>query len=168
MEPVEKAEASLLALAIALAALFVAAPLMLPHGSVPALDGRAGNVDNYGATDGMPVVPRAIYLLGDVNCHQLADRSYELNGNQLPVCARDMGILAGFACGMALLMLRPVRFSWAVFLLLLAPMAADGGVQALTSYESTNAVRAVTGLIAGVGVAMLMSKLAGSMLSPEE
>ncbi|MBI4265608.1 MAG: DUF2085 domain-containing protein [Acidobacteria bacterium] len=49
-------------------------------------------------------VPAAgvLYLFGSVICHQLADRSFHLDGAQLPVCARCLGIYAGFAVGAVL------------------------------------------------------------------
>ena len=33
-----------------------------------------------------------IYGFGDLNCHTKAERSWEVNGNQMPVCVRDVGI----------------------------------------------------------------------------
>jgi uncharacterized membrane protein len=130
----------------------VLSPMTLQSGSVPGLDGRIGSVDNWDELQGMPPLQRLVYAVGDLNCHQQADRSFFLNGNQLPVCARDVGILGGLIVGLAAYMFvrRPVR--WCLLLLLLVPMALDGGAQALTSYESSNLIRAVTGCLAGLGL----------------
>ena len=40
-----------------------------------------------------------IYAVGSVICHQLPDRSFFLNGRQLPVCARCTGLYLGGAAG---------------------------------------------------------------------
>ena len=137
-------------------------PLTLSSGSVPGLDGSIGSVDNWDELQSMPPLQRLVYAVGDLNCHQQADRSFFLNNNQLPVCARDLGILSGLIMGLAayLFVRRPVR--WALLLLLLIPMALDGGAQALTSYESSNLIRAATGCLAGLslgwGAGMLVER----------
>lgn len=130
----------------------VLSPLTLPSGSVPGLDGSIGSVDNWDELQGMPPLQRLVYVVGDLNCHQQAARSFFLNDNQLPICARDLGILGGLIIGLAAYMFvrHPVR--WALLLLLLVPMALDGGAQALTSYESSNLLRAMTGCLAGLGL----------------
>jgi uncharacterized membrane protein len=148
-----------LLLAAALLAVMVS-PLTLPEASVPDLDGDIGKVDNWEELRAMPWPQMIVYLIGDVNCHQQADRSYELNGNQLPICARDLGLLAGAVVGLAAFMAirRPVR--WLALGLLLLPMAVDGGLQAMAVYESSNLLRTITGAVAGVaagwGVGMLV------------
>lgn len=40
-----------------------------------------------------------LYLFGSRICHQIAERSFHLDGAQLPVCARCLGIYAGAAMG---------------------------------------------------------------------
>ena len=40
-----------------------------------------------------------LYMFGSVICHQLPDRSFHLDGAQLPVCARCFGLYAGAALG---------------------------------------------------------------------
>ena len=39
----------------------------------------------------------AVYLTGGAICHQLPERSFDLWGHQMPVCARCTGIYAGAA-----------------------------------------------------------------------
>jgi len=71
-------------------------------------------------------------------------------GYKLPLCARDTGVVLG-------LLLAPLAWhitryrGWGWFLLTL-PLLADGTLQLLTPYESTNGVRLLTGLLAGLGV----------------
>jgi uncharacterized membrane protein len=40
-----------------------------------------------------------VYLFGSVICHQIADRSFHVDGAQLPVCARCFAIYAGAVAG---------------------------------------------------------------------
>ncbi len=125
-----------------------------------------------------------IYAFGDLNCHQKYERSLEFNENQTPFCTRDLGIFLGLFLGGLLFtrrgwnrwtvkdtclsvlpesMLQKVyqndrRFiAWFGFgLLLCTPMLFDGFYQLLTSYESTNFKRVLTGLPFGFGLGVLM------------
>jgi uncharacterized membrane protein len=139
-------EAILLAVLLAI----VIAPLALPNDSIGGLDGSIGSLDHGEDLDYVPWPQRAVYLLGDINCHQQADRSFDLNGNQMPFCARDLGLLAGAVLGLAAFVLLGRKVPWTWFLVLLVPMALDGVVQAITDYESSNIVRLLTGAIAGL------------------
>lgn len=69
-------------------------------------------------------------------CHQRADRSFHFHGRQFPICARCTGELAGIlASGLTFALWHP---GWKPALLLLVPLVLDGGLQALTPYESGN------------------------------
>ncbi|MEM3060570.1 MAG: DUF2085 domain-containing protein [Candidatus Anstonellales archaeon] len=78
-------------------------------------------------------------------------------GYKLPVCARDVGIYTGLLVGGLLFPLfgrverKEIPPPW-LFVILLMPMAIDGTSQLLTLYESSNIVRILTGLTAGVVV----------------
>ncbi len=151
-------EAILLAVLLAI----LLAPLSLPTGSIGGLDGSIGSLDHGEDLNNVPWPQRAVYLLGDINCHQQADRSFEVNENQMPFCARDMGILSGAVIGLAAFVLLGRRVPWEWLLVLLVPMALDGVVQAITDYESGNLLRfltgAIAGLAAGYGAGMLIGK----------
>lgn len=196
--------------------MFFISPLMLPEGSVPELSGRAnavdymneeswGNSDHYeGGSVGhnqsshggsfawseLNPVFGLIYAFGDINCHQKHDRSWTINENQMPVCARDVGIFMGFFMGALFFRMRgynrwTVRDSFlSVFdddsvksvylndsrlrlmLLFLAlgivPMAVDGFTQLLTVYESTNIIRVITGFMAGFVLGWFVSSALSS------
>ena len=87
-------------------------------------------------------------------CHQRPDRSLFFRGRQLPLCARCTGELAGILAAAATFAL------WhpgpAAALALLLPLVADGGLQALTAYESGNGRRLVTGALFGYGLTVLL------------
>ncbi len=181
-------------------------PLMLPTDSIPDLSGRANRFD-YATIDGtwswgnndnsdyehaghnqsanggtfawidLNPIAATVYAIGDLNCHQKYYRSWEINGNQLAVCVRDVGILFGFVACCLLWQQRGLN-RWTVrdtflsmfsdeslerfyyddrrmmlmFVIIglgLGPMAIDGFTQLLTSYESTNTMRILTGIPAG-------------------
>ena len=180
------------------------APLLMPEGTVPELSGRAntfdymnegswGNQDHgedakmghdqsvHGGTfawSELNPLWAFVYAFGDLNCHQKHERSWKINGNQMPVCTRDVGIFLGITIGAAIFSLRGLN-RWTVrdtflsvfpdekveslylkdrrmaaMLILVAlglmPMGIDGFTQLLTAYESTNPVRVITGAFSGL------------------
>ena len=86
-------------------------------------------------------------------CHCRADRSFFFRGQQFPICARCSGELVGMIVSAVLLPLW-MPPAWGAGLMLL-PLILDGGVQALTRYESRNLRRFVTGLLFAVGLITL-------------
>ncbi len=180
-------------------------PLMLPTNTIPDLSGRANRID-YATEDGwgswgnhnhgenaeighnqedlgffswseLNPLAALVYFIGDLNCHQKHERSWEINGNQLAVCARDVGLFLGLAVG-ALFWRKKGLNRWTVrdsflsvfndekieflykedrrllaMILLVSlgaiPIGLDGFTQLLTSYESTNLIRLITGSGAG-------------------
>ena len=159
-DPMRRAKRAVLVFFIAWLIVIFAAPLSLPAGSVADLSGRANAIDNSEETDRMNPLARAVYVLGDINCHQLADRSFAVNENQMPFCARDVGIFIGLAAGMALVILLTPRFSWLVLAALILPILLDGGVQLTGVYESSNPLRLLTGVLGGIGASYLLGHFA--------
>lgn len=128
-----------------------------------------------------------VYAFGDLNCHQKHERSWVLNDNQLPVCTRDLGIFAGMILAGVMFTQRGWN-RWTVRdtclsvlpesilestyknnrrtllwigcgLLLCSPLIFDGFLQLLTSYESDNLKRIITGLPFGFGLGILMCSM---------
>lgn len=144
----------------------LAAPFALPSGSVTDLSGGAGTIDNSDIIDRMNPFSAVVYLIGDGNCHQLSERSLFLNGNQMPFCARDVGIFLGLVIGMLIVLLASPRFSWIALILLVVPILIDGGVQyAGGGYESNNALRLLTGVLGGVAVSYFLGFMADRSLT---
>lgn len=115
----------------------IAIPLSLPRGSVE----LPGDEERY-----------LVYEIGDKLCHQKSDRSYFINGNQLPFCARCTGIWIGMAIGTAITIFRRIELDgkFAVFIVVsLFPLAIDGTGQLLGFWESINIIRMITGILAG-------------------
>ena len=144
------------ALATAWLFLVLISPYLVQSEQLTDLSGRYIYMDNQGKLAGVNPLASIVYTIGDFNCHQLSERSYFLNGNQMPFCARDAGLFAGLSAGamMSLLFVFEMRWTW--LLIGLIPMGLDGSVQALTGYDSTNAVRFATGIVAGCAVAIFI------------
>jgi len=100
------------------------------------------HIDNY--------FVRRVYEAGDRNCHQHGERSVFIKDNQMPFCTRCVAIFVGMALGALIALLIFVRLDWKWVVAGLVPMGIDGTIQLLTSYESNNILRILTGLPAGL------------------
>ena len=178
-----------LALGYLLAAFIV--PALLPPNTIPELSGRANAFDyaskdgGWGGAGNEPhpegermfhdqaahggkfawteldLFSAFVYGFGDLNCHQKHERSWFVNGNQMPVCTRDIGIFAGLAVAGFLFSRRGVNrwtirdsllsvvpddwvadfylrdrralLAFGVLFLFLVPVALDGGADGIRS-----------------------------------
>ena len=98
-------------------------------------------------------------LLGKT-CHRFPHRSLHLPWGTSGLCARCTAFwgAAGLVCLSIILGLRPPGLS--AGLMMIAPLIADGGLQYLGIYESTNFLRVLTGLAAGAGIGFMYGNLA--------
>ena len=140
----------------ALLALFIAAPLACADGEVSGLDGTPVVIDYPDLWADINPFSGAVYAMGDILCHQDSERSFHLNGSQLPICVRDISALAGLAVGMFLAMrLGRVtsgrRFCIPFLIASFALMLADVTLQ---NAFSLNVVptRVLTGFLCGLSV----------------
>ena len=143
--------------------LILTSPLMLEGGETGDLSGRVGIYDNKEVIQDMNPINKMVYYLGDLNCHQLSDRSYEYNENQMPFCARDVGIFVGLALGFIFAIGRKIELTLPLVILSLVPIGLDGTIQLFTDYESTNIKRIVTGMIAGFVTGIALKIIADSL-----
>jgi uncharacterized membrane protein len=151
----------------------VVVPLALPPGTV-----RTPVAASLGEPTAWP------YAFGALVCHQRPDRSFSLAGNQLPVCERclaiELGMAAAFAAAVlvaprggfvtALSVFLPERLRstagvLAVGLVLMLPLALDGGLQLATAYVSATPQRVVTGFLYGIGQAGIVIGAAAWLLT---
>jgi len=167
-EPLGKFEVTMMIVASILLAWIIVAPLTLPHASVTDLSGTIGPIDNEDQIEKMNFFAQAIYYLGDINCHQMAERSYFLNGNEMPVCARDLGIFIGLPIGILICFIASFRPRLYQVVLAAVPMGIDGGLQAVTDYESFNSLRLATGFFGGLAVAFFLVMIASEMYCDRE
>ena len=89
-------------------------------------------------------------------CHCRSDRSFFYRGKQFPICARCTGELIGILCALPCFVLFSVP-SWKTCLFLMLPLLLDGCAQKLTSYQSGNLRRLVTGVLFGYALVGLVS-----------
>ena len=144
--------------ALVWALLLFLSPMLLPSNSVYlGNEGRVGIMDNapYINTHISNSFIRRVYLVGDFMCHQHANRSFFINGNQMPFCARCTGIYMGLAFGAFVGAFFRVRVGTFFYFLIVLIMGVDGFLQLLTSYESTNFIRVVTGNLVGTFSSMV-------------
>lgn len=137
--------------------LVIASPFLVPSGTLTDLSGSVSVKDNTEQFSTLDAVPKAVYSIGDVECHQIASRSLFLNANEMPFCARDLGLFIGLAGGLGFVTFFRYRVNPIVALLGLVPMGLDGGLQLVTDYESNNALRLATGFIAGLAMVLLIA-----------
>lgn len=171
-----KALLALLALNLVWTASLFLAPFTVSPGSFyDETRGGANVLDFASVWEALPLYARVVYTFGDVQCHQLAYRSFELNGNQFPIDARmtsmyvfaNLGLVAaafakpasttgevilnGLPSSLrrALARIGAARAGGIVVFVGLLPIAVDGFTQLLTPYESTNLTRVLTGAPGG-------------------
>lgn len=88
-------------------------------------------------------------------CHCRSDRSLYYRGKQFPICARCTGELIGILVSFILFWFWRPNLASAIIMLI--PLIIDGFVQRLTSYESNNFKRMVTGFLFGIGFAAIIA-----------
>ena len=101
-----------------------------------------------------------------IGCHGNPDRCLAIGGWRSPICARCLGLLAGYPLAVAALFAfgPPSLVRAALGALLLVPAAVDGGAQALSAYRSTSARRLVTGVLTGIGQLELLGGITAALL----
>ncbi len=135
----ERIAAITYAAALAVALLFVSATI-----AAPLIESAGG--ENTAAS--------FIYLAYTIVCHQIADRSFHIEGYPLAVCSRCFGIYVGYVLGLviypfvrSLARTETPRRLW--LLLALAPIAIDFAGDYAGVFDNTLLTRALTGLVAG-------------------
>tara|TARA_Y100000766_G_scaffold267042_1_gene261896 strand:- start:47 stop:766 length:720 start_codon:yes stop_codon:yes gene_type:complete len=171
---------------------FFLAPVFAESGTIVELSGRANVLDYHNLENDqgftwteLNFYSASIYAFGDLNCHNKYERSWTINGNQMPVCVRDVGIFLGLALGgfvysrrgvnrwtvrdtfLSILpddTLQPIYKSnrrtlvfIAIGLLCVVPLALDGFTQLLMDRESTAFLRLVTGIPFGLGLGLFFA-----------
>ena len=133
--------------------LIFASPFFLPSGFVQDISGLSMVNDNSFLNSDMDLPWSGVYSVGDRLCHQKGSRSFFLNGNQMPFCARCVSIWMGLLIGVGFMFFyRIVLDEKFVFILFAGflPMVFDGFGQLFGFWESTNMIRVFTGLLVGI------------------
>lgn len=133
-------------------------PLVNQNGSITQLDGSAAVIDHPDKWGSLDPVSCIVYGAGDFICHQEMSRTYVLNGNEMPICVRDLGLLIGFIIGTVLMLLireyktMPFYAFAAVSIVLIL---LDWRIQSIHSLN-VSVTRLITGLLAGAGIAFVL------------
>jgi uncharacterized membrane protein len=140
----------------------VIVPFMIPSSYTHNLAGSSWAIDNFNQFSPMNIYPKVVYLIGDITCHQIAERSYYFNDNQMAVCSRCFGIYLGILIGMVVALIKKINLTGkfvVIVLLSVLPLGIDGTGQLFGYWVSTNTLRLITGLLAGtcVGAAFVVS-----------
>ena len=129
------------------------APLVHPKGSLTNLSGMTMVIDNDGLWDDLAQPWSTVYFTGDFLCHTKASRSFILNQNQLPFCARCTAIWVGLVAGLGIMVVYQIKNQYlflTAFLISIGFLGVDGVGQLLGFWESTNVLRALTGAFVGL------------------
>lgn len=95
-------------------------------------------------------------------CHRLPDRTFNIKGHYFPVCARCTGFYIGAFSYFIYVYFYYVQYTSSLIILailMLLPAFLDGFTQLLNFRISNNTLRLFTGLIGGVGLAILVKAL---------
>ena len=114
-------------------------------------------------------------FIGRAICHQLHERTFQINETYLPICARDTGIYLGVLTTLVYLFITkkfkktmiPNKTISFLLLTMLCPMMIDGIGSYLGFYETNNAIRLITGILFGSSLPFFLLPLLHSQNSVE-
>lgn len=136
------------------------APFLSPNGSFLDLDGTVGVMDHSSLWSEQDPFTCAVYSLGDILCHQEEARTIILNGSEMPICIRDVGLLLGLTVGSLVCLTERGkvfvrRFGVIHIIVSFALIFIDWLIQHTFDLNVPSA-RLATGLLAGAGFAFLI------------
>ncbi|WNS77454.1 DUF2085 domain-containing protein [Bacillus sp. DTU_2020_1000418_1_SI_GHA_SEK_038] len=103
------------------------------------------------------IIEQITFFIGKAICHQLPERTFEMEGHYFPVCARDAGIYFGIFSSLMFITVKkryrnitiPNKKNSFILLLFLLPLVVDGFGSYLGVYSTTNLIRVITGIFFG-------------------
>ncbi|MDP9192425.1 MAG: DUF2085 domain-containing protein [Acidobacteriota bacterium] len=119
-------------------------------GAIPTLILGASALCSWAIAHGASMQWRVLFRM---MCHGRVERSLELFGVPMPICARCTGIYLGMLAGLFAIWIIPwlrERVMRRVAFIAVIPLAVDGLTQLTGLRESVNPLRIATGLIAGL------------------
>ena len=150
-------------------------PLLLPANVILDLSGVVGLEDNEHLTNNLPFPISLVYKLGDIMCHQKAERSFFISGNQIPFCSRCTGIFLGLSIGLMIAIFKKLRLDGKFIILLITafvPIGIDGIGQLFGFWESNNLIRIITGLsagiVCGIAIGLIVDEVTATFISKKQ
>lgn len=135
-------------------------PFLSPYGSFADLDGTPGVIDHWDLWSSEDPFTMVLYLTGDVVCHQQMSRTIILNGSEMPVCIRDLGLLMGFMIGCLITSLKfghPAIYRNARTYVVVAFLLIFTDWMIQRAFDlNVPFTRMITGLLAGAGFALIL------------
>jgi len=101
-------------------------------------------------------------------CHRLPERTFKVRDHYFPVCSRCTGVYIGAFSYYIFVYFVYVPYNLIVILaaiLMIVPTFSDGLTQFFGFRESNNALRFSTGLIAGIGLGILIKSIKWILIS---
>ena len=95
-------------------------------------------------------------------CHRIPERTFNIRGHYFPVCSRCTGFyIAAFSYFIFVYFfyVQYTAIMIIIAIIMIIPTFLDGFTQLLGSRESNNMLRLLTGLIGGVGLAILIKAI---------
>ena len=95
-------------------------------------------------------------------CHRKPERTFKIKDYYFPVCSRCTGFYIGAFSYFVYVYFNFVEYTPALIFigfLMLIPALLDGSTQLFSFRESNNLIRLITGLIGGIGLAILIKAL---------
>jgi len=138
-------------------------PIFFPSDTYVDLSGIVGVSNNEESIETMPAPLNFVYSCGDKFCHQKSERSFFINGNQMPFCSRCTAIWVGLAVGLFVMLFYKIELNQRFLFIIifsLVPIGVDGVGQLIGFWESSNLSRVITGLIIGVPVGFALGIIA--------
>ena len=139
---------------------FYLIPFFSPSGSLVNLDGTPGVMDHWDIWSGKDPFTMILYSIGDMVCHQQMSRTLILNGSEMPICIRDLGLLMGFMIGC---LITSVRFGHPMIYNSARPYVIVSFLLIFTDWLIQHifdlnipVTRFITGLLAGAGFSMIL------------
>ena len=103
-----------------------------------------------------------LHVLTHFICHHIPERTFNIQGHYFPVCSRCTGFYIAAFSYFIFAYLFYVKYTsiiiiFAIFMII--PTIIDGFTQLFGLRESNNTLRFVTGLMGGVGLAILIKSI---------
>ena len=141
-------------------ALMFIVPFINADGSFVDLDGTPGIMDHWDLWSKQDILTMILYGFGDMVCHQQMSRTLILNGSEMPICIRDLGLLLGFTIGCAVTTVKfghPAIYRHARIYVVISFLLifTDWLIQHIFDLN-VPFTRLVTGLLAGAGFTLIM------------
>ena len=155
-----------------LSVLMFIVPFISPNGTFVDLDGTPGTMDHGDLWSEQDPLTMVLYGFGDMVCHQQMSRTVILNGSEMPICIRDLGLLLGFCIGCAVTTVKfghsaIYRHARVYVIISFLLIFTDWLIQHIFDLNIP-ITRLITGLLAGAGFSLIIYCWMNSVISNDD